>query len=281
MTIKIERDAILSVVNSRQQSPVSTDSPSHCYPLSADSSCSRSYNETTTDNKSYFFELATTCSSKLDDDESQQPELDDTDDESTSTCTSSIISTSSSKGASVTFCEPLVTEVRTRPRTLKRHVRALFYTYEETQRFRQEYREERRLKALEEADSGLTTALSSGSGSSLLTKSGAPSSGSASVSTSTKGEGTAKSVWDGFSSQDIDKSSWSSHRISKVVVLHKNTLETFIDKEMDTSLGLGMGSPSSPCTPSVRDNSHSGKCKTASDNFFDNESFWSGQVTWY
>jgi len=34
----------------------------------------------------------------------------------------------------VSFAQPVVTDVRTRPRTLPEDVRALFYTYEETQR---------------------------------------------------------------------------------------------------------------------------------------------------
>lgn len=37
-------------------------------------------------------------------------------------------------GRRVSFARPLVTEVRTRPRTLSEDLRALFYTYEETQR---------------------------------------------------------------------------------------------------------------------------------------------------
>lgn len=47
----------------------------------------------------------------------------------------------------------------------------------------------------------------------------------------------------------------NDHRIYKVVVKHKNTLETFIDKEMDLSK-----SPSLP-----------GKFKTANEDFFDND----------
>ena len=37
-------------------------------------------------------------------------------------------------GRRVSFAQPMVTDVRTRPRTLPEDLRALFYTYEETQR---------------------------------------------------------------------------------------------------------------------------------------------------
>ena len=60
------------------------------------------------------------------------PELDDTDDDSTvSSCSSSTI-TSSVK--SVSFAAPLVTEVRYRPRTLNGNKTLLYYTVEETSR---------------------------------------------------------------------------------------------------------------------------------------------------
>ena len=108
-------------------------------------------------------------------------------------------------------------------------------------RFRQEYREERRLRAQEESDTETSDASTSGE------------------------SGPDKSIWDGCTGQDIDQSS-RNHRISRVVILHKNTLETFFDEKMNNS------NPSDP---------HPGKCKMASDDFFDNDSFWSGQITWY
>jgi len=47
----------------------------------------------------------------------------------------------------------------------------------------------------------------------------------------------------------------SSHayRISRVVVLHNDKLETFVDQKKDAEV----------------------------DGFFDNDSFWSGSITWY
>ena len=156
-------------------------------------------------------------------------------------------------------------------------------------RFRQEYREERRLKAQEEADSNASSQLS--------------------TSSLGGGESGDTPQWDGFqiknptsdSNSNLGSSSNStsslnsnnssvtqkSHRISRVVVLHKNTRETFIDGEMnDTSLDT-----SGPCTDSSDPGLNSDlstttllypdRCKTSSDHFFDNDSFWSGQITWY
>lgn len=224
MTIKIERDAMLCVINNNSNSETSSEPPCckplrpsvDIDPLSDPSSIQKSQA------LGYHHHDTTTT-----------PELYETDDES------SISSCSTAKG--VTFAEPLVTQVRTRPRTKKAHLRSLFYTYEETQRFRQAYREERRLKAQEEAES------------------------EASSSLVPLGEPSTNSTWDGLSSQGIDNA--RSHRISRVVVLHKNTLETFIDKEMGFPLSFSDASQ--------------GKCKMASGDFFDNDCFWNGQITWY
>lgn len=49
------------------------------------------------------------------------------------------------------------------------------------------------------------------------------------------------------------------HRISRVVVLHNDKLETFYSPDADVN------KEESP----------------ASDDFFDNDSFWSGSITWY
>ena len=47
------------------------------------------------------------------------------------------------------------------------------------------------------------------------------------------------------------------HRISRVVVLHNDKLETFLNPEQVTSK------------------------ETHDNDFFDNESFWSGSITWF
>jgi hypothetical protein len=46
-----------------------------------------------------------------------------------------------------------------------------------------------------------------------------------------------------------------AYRISRVVVLHNDKLETFVDQE-------------------AKENHHV-------NDFFDNDSFWSGSITWY
>jgi hypothetical protein len=48
-----------------------------------------------------------------------------------------------------------------------------------------------------------------------------------------------------------------AYRISRVVVLHNDKLETFVDQEQ------------------VKENHHH------VHDFFDNDSFWSGSITWY
>jgi len=161
------------------------------------------------------------------------PELEDTDDDCTtvSSCSSDARSRSLVR-ATVTFAAVLVTEVRTRPRTRPEDVSALFYSCEETQRFRQEYRHERSVVHDDE----------------ITLSKPAP----------------AKTV-PLFTTKDDAIS--SGHRISRVVVMHEDTLETFVDEDMAllrTPRSLGVGDVTK-----------------ASDDFFDNDRFWSGQITWY
>ena len=59
--------------------------------------------------------------------DSLYPELDLTDDDS------SVSSNSIQPGRRVSFRENLITETRTRPKTRRKDVRKLFYSYEETQ----------------------------------------------------------------------------------------------------------------------------------------------------
>lgn len=53
-------------------------------------------------------------------------------------------------------------------------------------------------------------------------------------------------------------------RISRVVVEHKDSQETFYDLHDFSSYTLQKGGASS-----------------MNDDFFDNDSFWSGSITWY
>jgi len=57
----------------------------------------------------------------------------------------------------------------------------------------------------------------------------------------------------------------TSHRISRVVVLHNDKLETFVDPETAAADPYNADSP----------------VAVSSNDFFDNESFWSGSITWY
>jgi hypothetical protein len=64
--------------------------------------------------------------------------------------------------------------------------------------------------------------------------------------------------------QDLDElvsqPSAVRHRISRVVILHNDKLETFFNPDH---------------TPVEK------KAVPSGDDFFDNDSFWSGSITWY
>lgn len=91
-----------------------------------------------------------------------------------------------------------------------------FYSYEETQRFRQEYRLERKLLA------------------------------ELNVDDTNEGD----ELQELLPTNDLTK-----HRISHVVVLHNDKIETFCDPKKQSP--------------------------KREDDFFDNDSFWSGSITWY
>jgi len=169
------------------------------------------------------------------------PELDDTDDDcSTISSFSSVVRSRSPARATVTFASVLVTEVRTRPRTRPEDVSALFYSCEETQRFRQQYRLERR---------------------------GAQEDSTATIPVATSAEPVTLFDDNRMTSSKDDTMSTGGHRISRVVVMHEDTLETFIDKDMaEVQPPFSTGG---------------GDVTTADKAFFDNDRFWSGQITWY
>lgn len=104
MTIKIEREALLSLTDTQRDSILTRGFPVISFGLD------------------YLPTKA--CP--------PPPELDDTDDDSTvSSCSSS---TTTSTVKCVSFAAPLVTEVRYRPRTLRRNKTLLYYTVEQTSR---------------------------------------------------------------------------------------------------------------------------------------------------
>lgn len=231
MTIKIKREAMVSVVGALL-SPLSSNYPVSL-PLSSNIATGESAKAPPVSwlnwDQSAVEVIGKPTTEMYGSSHNHLPELEDTDDEE-STIASSVDSFSTSDPPrSVTFCEPLVTEVRTRPRTDPEDIRTLFYSYEETQRFRQDYREEKRLQSLEDASS--------------------KSSGETTTSSSTSPPSSAD----------------NTHRISRVVVTHENSRETFFDKEH------------LPATKFLTNPN----CQAASDDFFDNNSFWSGQITWY
>jgi hypothetical protein len=217
MTIKIEREALLRVLS---RAPSLPKSPR----------CDR-VTLAIPDDEFVMVELpnATCCYS----DDCLVEKLRDTyatDDDCTVTTLSSSSSFSDVDERRVTFADPLVTEVWTRPWTPVEDREKLFYSIEETQRFRHEYRLERKLCA--DFDVGADRlAVDDEQSLKLLS----------------------------FSSATSNKA--SRHCISRVVVLHNDKFETFFHPE---AIGV----------PSQKDTS-------TADDFFDNDSFWSGSITWY
>jgi hypothetical protein len=149
------------------------------------------------------------------------------DDDCTVTTASSSAASSLYDDKRVSFADPLVTEVFTRPRTPREEISKLFYSCEETQRFRQDYRLERKLLAELDVDPE-THPVDEEELSALF---------SSSLQTSGR------------------------HRISRVVVLHNDKLETFLNPDAEVPV-------------------ESNKAPEG-DDFFDNDSFWSGSITWY
>ena len=74
---------------------------------------------------------------------------------------------------------------------------------------------------------------------------------------------------DGLSIATIScyKSGLKYHRISRVVVLHEDILETFYEDEKGEQIKPNIGSDKS--------------CLLTDNEFFDNDNFWSGSITWF
>lgn len=197
MTIKIERDSQLRVSDSHSDS-----STSHVPPFETG----------IVEDDFLLVNFPQMCSSvgKL-----RSSTLDD---DTASTGSFSSDSTDSSTDAGlrrVSFANDLVTDAWTRPYTPRSEVSSLFYSTEETTRFRQEYRLERKLLSELSVDP------------------------------------TSISLDDKDLSALVSPSSpQQPFRISRVVVLHNDKLETFMDE-------------------------------ANADDSFDNDSFWSGSITWY
>lgn len=132
----------------------------------------------------------------------------------------------------VQFAPRLVSEVRERPRTPLEDISTLFYSHDDTQRFRQEYRMERSVKShvyYEEEEC---------------------------IQPSKSNESSTQSF-----SFNIPKKR-NRHKISRLVVEHQGTSRTFYNNDDPTSSEVFVQN-------------------MTSDNFFDNDSFWNGSITWY
>jgi len=221
MTIKIEQEAIIRVLDTARLSlPCHTHSP--LLPPSAESILLRKAAALPSPAPYVDSVLKPTHD---DDDVAYCPDLLplDSDDDciSLSSCSSASFCSGRSIERRVSFAEPLVTEVRTRPRTRNCDKRLLFYTQAETDRFRQLYREERQSLSSDNVQSD------------------SPFKEPPSSETSVR------------------------RRISRVVVEHNDNLSTFYDFDDLNSYSLPKGGAS------------------MNDVFFDNDSFWSGSITWY
>ena len=73
------------------------------------------------------------------------------------------------------------------------------------------------------------------------------------------------------------------HHISRVVIRHHDTLATFYDATYDDKNDSN-SSGYSPSLPGGLDTTGTSSAMTnaqGSEDFFDNDSFWSGSITWY
>jgi hypothetical protein len=204
MTIKVEQEALLCVLESRPQHAPLGPSLKHSEgflvvdfrkPISSEDFLVEKIRTVTSDDEDSIFTLSTASLSDSD------SEID----------------------RRVSFADDVVTDVWTRPFTPKEEIANLFYSTEETQRFRQEYRTERKLLTELAIDPDMYPVDTD------------------ELSALVSSQGTSR------------------HRISRVVVLHNDKLETFFNEDACVCL----------------------KETAPGDDFFDNDSFWSGSITWY
>lgn len=172
---------------------------------------------------------------------------------STTTCSDSDTSDIDRR---VCFADDLVTDVWTRPYTEKERIAELYYSNDETHRFRQEYRLERKLLSSLNAGEEFSVDASGIVDEEDLT--------SLILSTANK---TPSSI---------------RHRngISRVVVLHNDRLETFCSSSA-TKSSCSSGSSSLLSSPLLPAASLSADDQTPQEDFFDTPEFWSGSITWW
>lgn len=244
MTIRVEREALLTVINTsqsssiqQQQHPSSTTTSLYSKPCNP---CIRDEDEfvivDSVPTKDFYSDFLP--GSTGDDDLASLCTL--------STSSISSFDESSSNERRVTFATQLVTDVWTRERTPSKDVSNLYYSAVETQTFRQEYRLEKKL----------LSELSIDPESFPVDEQDLSNLVAASTSANHNGR----------------------HRISRVCVVYNDKLETFCNP-FDS---LCPSSSSSSMTASFGSQHEE---KNNNDNipsdFFDNDSFWSGSLTWY
>mmetsp|Transcript_5884 Transcript_5884/g.14466 ORF Transcript_5884/g.14466 Transcript_5884/m.14466 type:complete len:301 (-) Transcript_5884:858-1760(-) len=300
MTIRVERQALLRVLR--------TPSPLNNEPIKDEPPIPSSIGSDDGDDEFVIIEellplcektkpllLSTSTSSDDSDDDSQtssaissvlseevlDDEDDDDDDDDSSATTSSRVS----------FKDELVTDVWTRPYTPTEDVPSLFYSSDTIAQFRLEYRLERKVLSELAVDPEQLLNVDEEELTSLLvppTLMSSPTSSCCS-SMSTSSPSMANPLY----------------RISRVVVVHNDKLETFVDptKEVvppqeETEEDVPSSSSWVPlsesfCQPQQHQEQHSLLSASldshhrhqdqdqSAENFFDNDSFWSGSLTWY
>eukprot|EP00536_Pseudo-nitzschia_multiseries_P014793 jgi/Psemu1/215931/e_gw1.768.11.1 len=175
------------------------------------------------------------------------------DDDAGSICTVSTTSESSYGSSTdistldrrVSFAPELVTDVWTRERTPPQDVSNLYYSALETQTFRQEYRLEKKLISELSIDPE-TFPVDDEDLSNLVAATTCPNNS-------------------------------GRHRISRVCVVYNDKLETFCNPA-DSEVN---GAPQKLATPFTTQNFDCTKTGDIPSDFFDNDSFWSGSLTWY
>jgi hypothetical protein len=182
----------------------------------------------------------------------------------------------------VTFSEELVSQVWTRPRTPTEDVRKLFYSSEDTQRFRQEYRFER--KRTEETGDSHKKKKHYGDSMTLKTH------------RIQRVVVLHKDIQQTFVEPDHDLALGSLSFVGTDSHHDNDTADVDTDADPADTDPSTVGVPQEPntttstsastsnyTTSSSTITNHNKVTSTcyASQDFFDNDSFWTGQITWY
>jgi len=267
MTIRVEREALLMVINTSS----SSSSSSSCSPCIRDD-----------DDEFVIVDSVPTIKGKNNcfySDYLASSYARDNDDQA-SLCTISTTSDSSFDSTSdistiadhrrVSFAPQLVTDVWTRERTRLQDISNLYYSAQQTQTFRQEYRLERKVLSDLSIDPE-TFPVDDEELSNLVAATSSTNSSS--------------------SSNNNDR-----HRISRVVVLHNDKLATFFnpadqlylpesnnnnkEEKQQQQPAYSQYQAAESCD-NLGSNFDDSDPSSSSEDFFDNDSFWSGSLTWY